>query len=233
MKIISAEQIDMSKYGHLTSCKVFCIHVQIDDISNSANEIMNGISDTSWISELDAVSKKSFTAMATPTIQKIVNEILSKVTNSVSNDFGEYLVSYTAQMALVSEYNHKKMPLAELIKEKIIGNPGFDFHTESTDSNIIFGEAKYSSEGTPRGRAISQISRFIILEKDAMELNALAPLISSEAKENFLENKKGFTAAFSFNSADPQLIFNNTLTSASLKRLLGHQELYIISVEVC
>lgn len=232
MEIISNNQIDMGSYGKTTSCRVHCIHVKVKDIDASAKTIINTVSDQSWISKLEAVKQITFKATSERTIKKLVNDILSKVTNKVTEDFGEYLVSYSAQHALESEHLHIKVPLAELLKEKVIGNPGFDFHTESDLNSIIFGESKYSGSSTPRAEALDQISNFIDLKKDDMELDLLSNFVSPSAITNYTVGKKGYVAAFSLNSNNADLIFKNALKSDVIDKLMCYPELYLVAIEI-
>ena len=139
MKIISAKEIDMTLHGRIMAGRVYCIHVKVDDVGSSAKSIIDMISDVSWINKLEPAQQVAFRATSERTVQKLVGDILSKVTDEVTSDFGEYLVSYTAQHVLELHHTHVKVPLAELLKEKVIGNPGFDFHTESDSNHIIFG----------------------------------------------------------------------------------------------
>ena len=233
MKIIHFRKEDLSKYGIETSCEVFTIHVRIDDVKTRASEMIKTISDRSWINKLNSVGRTSFEARAKRTIDRLVTDIFSKVENSVTSEFGEYMISDTAQCALENECKHTKVPIAELIKEKVIGNPGFDFHTESTSEIIVFGEAKYSSTDNPHGEAISQIIEFIHDEKDLMDLAILDRFVSSKSVKNACDGIKAYIAAFSLNSSNPCLIFKNALTSGNMKKLYCYPELYLIGVEVC
>lgn len=232
MEIINSTKIDMSKYGKTTACNVHCIHVKVKNINVSAEAMIKTISDISWISKLNTVPKITFEARSKRTIEKLVNDILSKVKDTVTEDFGEYLISYTAQNTLEQQHSHIKVPLAELLKEKVIGNPGFDFHTESNSNHIIFGEAKYSGTQTPRADALNQISDFINLQKDDAELNILEHFVSPLAITNFTEKKKGYVAAFSLNSNNPTLIFENALKSEIIDKFMCYPELYLIAIEV-
>jgi len=234
MEIISVKEIDMSSYGKSTTCNVHCVHVKINDIDPIAHAMIKDISDTSWISKLDAVSQISFNATSQRTIVKLVNIIVDRIddTGKLAKEFGEYLVSHSAQNALESNHKHIKLPLAELLKEKDSGNPGFDFHTESKGNNIIFGEAKYSAKGNPRAEALDQLHNFISLKKDAAELIMLEKIVTPTAITNFAINKKGYVAAFSLNSKNPDLIFKNALESDVIDDLINHEELYLIAIEV-
>ena len=232
MEIISSKLENMSLYGKTTSGNVYSIHVKISNIEAKAIEMIDMIADTSWISNLDIIPRVSYEARAKTTINKLINGILKKVTNTVNIEFGEFLISATAQDSLKLQYNHIKVPLAELFKEKKTGNPGFDFHTESTTNLIAFGEAKYSESINPHTKAIAQISRFIDLEKDKMEINDLKNFVSPESVNNSIINKRAFVAAFSINSKNPHAIIENALKSEHINSLLIHDELYIIGIEI-
>ncbi|MDO7786999.1 hypothetical protein P6N53_07200 [Desulforamulus aquiferis] len=223
----------MSKFGKITSCNVYVIHVEINDINDRAQEMIDIISDNSWVNKLKPIESKTFEARAKRTIKKLVNDIFLRINNPLSTEFGEYLISYSAVSALEECYQHHKVPLAELLKEKVTGNPGFDFHTETNTMLIAFGEAKYSGSTNPYVNALSQIAKFIALEKDVAEFAILQHFVSSTAMENALNGNKAFTAAFSINTQQPNRIFTNALKSTTLEQLLAYEELYLIGVEIC
>ena len=222
----------MCDYGKTTDCQVYSIHVEVNNIEAKAADMINMIADTSWISKLNIVSRVSYAARAKRSIDKLVNGILKKVTTTMNSEFGEFLNSVTAQDSLELEHNHNKIPLAELFKEKKSGNPGFDFHTESSSNLIAYGEAKYSGITNPHSNALIQITRFIGLEKDKMELQDLQNFVSEDTITNVLNDKKAFVAAFSINSTNPRKILNNALNSEHINSLLEYDELYIIGIKV-
>src|SRR5690606_32332872 len=121
---------------------------------------------------------------ANKTIARLVNEILTKVENEVTEDFGEYLISDVAQNVLHTSFKHAKVPLAELLKEKLSNNMGFDFHTENRGSLIVYGEAKYSGSISPYANALTQIAEFIVDEKDMAELLHLRKFVTEDAANN-------------------------------------------------
>lgn len=214
-------------------CEVNCIHVQITDLTSVIEDFHNSIADTSWIDNLDELSKDIFFATSERTINKIVNEIIAGITTSINQNIGEYIVSYAGQHVLETSYLHTKIPLAELLKEKISGNPGFDFHTISTKRFIVFGEAKFSMNDTPRAIALNQIGEFIDLKKDIAELNSFRPFMNEAIEKNVIAGMRGFAAAFSFNSDSIDTIFKNALESEIIAELIKHNELYLIAVEIC
>lgn len=231
MKIVSSEIVDMTKYGNDTNCLVSIIHVKILDINKRAKEIIDTISAKSWITRLGPIDQIAYEARAAKTIKKIVEDILNKVTDKVTEDFGEYLVSDSAGNALIEAYQHNKITLAELWKEQMSGNPGFDFHTESATNLIVYGEAKFKTDGSPYTIAIEQIVKFIEDKKDLMELVDLQHFVSKTALENAQNDKKGFIAAFSLNAVNHAKIFENALKLPRLKELTKFSELFLIGVE--
>lgn len=232
MTIINYKHENMDDYNKTTNCEVYSIHVKINDISTKAKQMITMIQDTSWIKKLDIIEQESFEARAQPTIDKLVHAILSKVTTTLSDDFGEFLISVTAQDSLELKCNHIKVPLAELFKEKKTGNPGFDFHTETTTQLLAYGEAKYSGNINPYAKALKQIKGFLDEKKDKMELTDLKYFTSIESIKSALEDKKAFVAAFSINSDNPTDIIQNALSSTYIDDLLNYAELYIIGIEV-
>jgi len=232
LNIVSLKHEDMEEYGVTTDCNVYSIHVKVEDISFRAKEMISTLSDTSWIKALDVIPRISYEARAERTIKKLIDSILKKVSTSVSSEFGEFLVSVTAQDTLDLHYNHNKVPLAELLKEKVKGNPGFDFHTESETNFIAFGEAKYSGIENKYNNALKQIGEFIDLKKDDSELVDLQYFVSQKAINNYAKGKKAYVAAFSINDETPTNVITKALNSKHIAKLLQCNELYIIGIEI-
>jgi len=232
MEVISVKNEDMRNYKKTAVGAVYSAHVRISDVSTHANELITIISDTSWIEQLGVVKKTSFSARAERTIRKLVDDIFRKVDDTISTEFGEYMISVAAQRTLEGSFTHQRVPLAELLKEKVSGNPGFDFHTESASKLIAFGEAKYSGTTNPYRKALEQISVFITLRKDEADLLILDSFVSDQAVNNAAAGKKAFVAAFSINGDSPETIISNALSSDAIDALLKYPELYVIGIEV-
>lgn len=230
MNLTEKTTYDMSPHG--VSIKVHSILINIDNIKDRASEMISTIQDTCWLQELNPVAQLSYEARAERTIDKLVNKILTKVEDEITEEFGEFMISASAQDVLVSEFNHIKVPLAELIKEKISGNPGFDFHTETNQNLIAFGEAKFSGNINPYRNALEQIRSFIDLKKHDAELIDLQNFVSKEAISNHFDKKNAYIAAFSINSDSPEKIIENVLNSTYLDDILDQEEIYLIGVTV-
>jgi len=233
MEIVSYRKVNMNDLGVNTDCEVFVAHIKVDDVDKRAEEMIKTISDTSWINQLNAVAQAAFEATSADTILKLVRNIHERISgDAITEEFGEYLVSDTAQSVLVDQFKHKKIPLAELLKPRISGNEGFDFHSECIDSLLTFGEAKYSGSSNPYVKALSQIVGFIEKKKDVAELVVLMHHVSKEAVDKCVQGIKSYAAAFSINAVKPNLIIRNALLSEETRDLLKHKKLYIIGVEI-
>lgn len=232
MEIVWSREEDISALGGQVSGRIFSAFVIIKEIPDRAEEMIRTITDTSWINQLDIVSQKAFQSTTKRTIEKLVKSFFDVANNQITTDFGEYMVSDSAQHVLKDQFNHSKLPLAELLKEKVTGNPGFDFHTETETKLIAYGEAKYSGNSSPYAKALTQINEFIGDKKDDAELIILSKLVSSEAAGNAVEGNKAYVAAFSINAAKPEDIMDNALGSEHIKTLLSFPEVYVIGIKV-
>ena len=210
MDINKIDNTSLNKLPAGSSCEINCIHIKIKDFRPIIEEFEKYICDTSWINELDEISQITFRATSKKTIDKIVNDIIAKISTNVNTDIGEFIVSYAAQQALEIEHSHKLIPLAEILKEKISGNPGFDYHSVSANSFLVFGEAKFSLDSTPRAKALDQIIDFIG-DRDSSELLWLMPFLNDKTKQNIINNQKGYSAAFSHNNDNVINTMNNAL----------------------
>lgn len=232
MKLLSYKITEMSEYDQSATGSIYSLAIDLSDIELRVEEMHEVITDTSWLSPLDIIDHETYRARSKPTIEKIVNEILQNVESEISADFGEYMVSDSAQTVLAEEINHIRIPLAELIKEKISGNPGFDFHTETHDTLVAFGEAKYSGVANAHGKALKQINDFIIAEKDIQELSDIRRFVTDAAVKNAAHGRKAFCAAFSIVSDDVSGIMKNALESEHIAKLFCYEALYLVGVKV-
>lgn len=233
LKLINLEKVNLSELNKTSECEVYIIHVKIDDIRQRANEITNTIRDDSWIEKLTPDLKLAYEARARKTINKIINNILTKVKDTVTEDFGEYLVSISAKDALREYKGHTDIPLAELLGKKLTGNSGFDFHSITQNNLISFGEAKYSGYTTPHKDALSQICDFIEDQKDLADILHLRNFAPTESIKKLEIGEKSFVAAFSINGKRIKQIFNNILNKSEyFNELLNYKELYLIGIEV-
>lgn len=213
---------------------IYCIHVQITNTKEAANKIIEILEDKCWIKDLLYEDDlESFQKRVELTVKHIVEDILNKVEDDVSSNFGEYLVSCISQVILKDNLNHDRILLAELWKEQVSGNPGFDFHTYSPNDLLVYGEAKYNATNSPYTNALEQIVNFIKIGKDIQEYADLKRIFSKINPRHKLNKNKAFVASFSLNAKDIDAVFSNVLNKEEIKKLTEYPELYILGVEVC
>lgn len=232
-------EVNMSKefdFSVFPNCEIHCVVIEIDgaeDLTNVVNSMSQEIADTSWITKLPTFFRSVYNANAPKTIDRIVNEILGKVASGLNEKIGEYLVSFSAQQALVTLFNHYRLPLAEIMKEQLSNNPGFDFHTISHKNNLIHGEAKYGGNDTRWSDATNQISGFIDENKHEGEQGWFYPFMNETVIANINAGKRGFTAAFSMHAKNEKVIFRHVLESDASKKIAKYEEYYLIAVVIC
>lgn len=215
----------------LTNNVVF-IRAYIYDIQFEVDSMLQDIKDDSWMNNLDSFDKMVYEATSQRTIEAISNKILNDTSDTeLLTSVGEYIVSLTGQNALVEICQHVKIPLAEILKEKVTGNSGFDFHTLSKDGVLVFGEAKFSLKDTRHSDAINQIAEFVELGKDNAELQAIKPFLNRNVQKNLINGLKEYSAAFSVNEKDEDSIFNKVLKLRNYNNLAQEYKLYIITVQ--
>ncbi|WP_429886019.1 hypothetical protein [Geoalkalibacter halelectricus] len=230
MKCNLVEKVSPQKLPQGSTADVWLIDVLVEDVSLFAQELVVALSDTSWIQKLDPVGRLSFERTANRTIAALVTSFAT-VQNQVTSSFGEYMVSMSAGRSLALLLGHEVLPISELWKEKTIHNHGFDFHTESQEYLVAFGEAKYKKGGNPYTQAASQVLEFIALGKDGGDAALLEHLCSHEAIANLLSGHRGFTVAFSVASDNPILVLQNALKSPDIEKLCySCDQLQIIGV---
>ena len=212
------------------------VYIDRNDIKATAQEMISSITDTSWISNLEIIEQISYRARAEGTINLLANEIFSGTESEVTADFGEYLISMTAQDVLEEVYSHTHIPLAELWKEKISKNPGFDFHTLSPEKRIIFGEAKYSASDNPHYLALSQIKKFLSsnpkYNKHLKELSDLKILTNKVSVEKVINGDFGIAAAFSIIDGNEKQVLEKASKSKPARDLAYIHEIYLIGIKL-
>lgn len=212
--------------------KIKVCHVIVNDIKIISEALTKKVLDTSWMTNLDAGSKRAYDRTVQETASALVEIFQSTTTPSdVGSEFGEIMVSIGSTKALEKIFNHVILPIAELWKPQLKQNEGFDFHTVCSDEFINFGEAKYSGSSTPHGNAINQAKGFIDDEKHLRDYVHLRELASDASVENLNNDSFGIVASFSINAADPLQILKNAINSAQDKLSLDSiKVVYLVGV---
>ncbi len=196
--------------GKLRVCQV-----SVGNIEALATSIVNTVIDKSWMADIDGLTRKGYEAavsMTAPLLVALVKDVASSGT--LTEDFGEIMVSVGSSRALSAMYGHLPLPISEIWKPKSRNNEGFDFHTVCPNELINFGEAKYSASSSPHGIAISQISGFLQNKKHLMDIHYLSTLCSQASMGRLDLDEFGIIAAFSVNGIDHRLILTNASNTA-------------------
>ena len=233
VKVIATH--DFEEYADDNGLRVRFLRVEISNTAPAVQSIIEMIANTSWVTDLvDDTIKQSFLECAKPTITKLSNDLTKAVDSGATESIGEYVVSVVARHIIEEIYDYRALPLAEVIKEKVSGNPGFDYHHEKDSIVLIFGEAKYKTGCNAYGVAFGQMVKFIKLKKDIKEVATLGYFLSDDTKANILKGKKGYSAAFSTAGkyVDTAALINNIKRNADFNELLEHEELLIVAVDI-
>ena len=143
------------------------LRVEITELRKTIEEIIYNIANLSWINNFSGETlKKCFIERATPTIEKLCNNLKNNIDSNEVNEIGEIVVSNVGRLIIEQTYNYYVLPLAEIIKEQLSNNPGFDYHCVTKEDIPIFGEAKYVAGKNAYGKALSQVANFIEEAKD-------------------------------------------------------------------
>ncbi len=215
-------------------CKVFLLGIEVQDYKSYIDQVIEVISDTGWIRELDEITAKSFSANVERTTSSLVEVFKNNRDSQVNGDVGEYIVSLSSLDSLERFFSHLKIPISELWKERVSGNGSFDFHTVTEDKRLNFGEAKYKSTGNPYTDAAKQVSKFRAEKKDESDLFFLKEFKQVKDNTDILSQANySYTISFSLSGANPKNIMNNTLESESVLNLTKEMEsLFIIGVSI-
>lgn len=208
------------------------IRINPTDIKVTLREVFDSISNIAWISSFDEdYIKEGFKVRAEATIDYISKNIIRANEDEVTKDSGECLVSELARKTVVTEMDYLDIPLGELIKEKDIGNHGFDFFSKNKDNILLFGEAKYVAAQNAYGKALKQIVKFIG-KKDKSDVIAIDRFCCENSKRNFAAGKKGFIAAFAAKNTSTKKILEGIQANTDFQELSKFNELICVAVNV-
>ena len=209
------------------------IRINQDYIALTLREVLNCLSELSWIRNFDEdYMKRSYEKRATDTINYIKANIINGAEDKVTKDSGEYVVSVLSKKSIVDKLDYLDIPLADLIKEKVVGNPGFDFYSENKNNIILFGEAKYLAKKNAYDSAMGQIERFITEGKDINDIASINSFCSKEALSNAANGERGFIAAFSSTEIKTETLIKHIQKQDSYTNLSSHKELIFVAVTI-
>lgn len=228
MRILECRKIDEENYDNIKF-----IRIDPEDLSITIRDIINSFSDMSWISRFDQEYVRiSFAHRAEATAKYLAAKMTNGGENQLTKDTGEYVVSELARQALVNKLKYMDIPLAELFKEQVSGNPGFDFYSANLDKIIIFGEAKYKSNENAYGRAMEQVDRFIREKQDISDLNDIDKFFETDSVNKAALGEKAYAVAFAAQETSSDVLIKNIIKNNHYNNLALHKEVIYLAVNI-
>lgn len=228
MRVLECKKIDDENFDNITY-----IRIEPEDLSVTISDILASLSDLSWIAKFDQpYVRNSFKKRAKDTANYLTNKIMKKDEDVITKNSGEYIVSELARKTLVSELEYKDIPLAELFKEQVSGNPGFDFYSANKEKIIIFGEAKYNSKRNAYGVGMEQVDRFIREEQDLSDLNDIDKFFEQESLMAADRGEKAYAIAFASKGTASDIIIEGIINNKYYKNIASNKEVVFWAVNI-
>lgn len=228
MKVLECKKIDVENYNSITY-----IIIDPENLSVTIRDIITSLSNLSWIAKFDkSYIRNSFFKRAEDTAEYLADKILKDDGDKITEDSGEYVVSELAREALVIELKYLDVPLAELFKEQVSGNPGFDFYSANKEKVIIFGEAKYSSGRNAYGIGMEQVDRFIREGQDVSDLNDIDKFFEEESLKLADKGDKAYAIAFAAKGTASDMIIKGIIRNKHYKDIAINKEVIFLAVNV-
>lgn len=228
MKILECKRIDTQNYDNITY-----IRIEPEDISVTLRDIISSFSDMSWISRFDKTYVRNcFFKRADESAKYLADKIQKNIDDVITKDSGEYVVSELARKALVSQMKYLDVPLAELFKEQVSGNPGFDFYSANNDNIIIFGEAKYNSRNNAYGVGMEQVDRFIREGQDLSDLNDIDKFFEDESLNYANNGDKAYAIAFASKGTSSETIIKGIVSNSHYTNIAENKEVLYLAVNI-
>ena len=228
MKVLECKKIDVENYNSITY-----IRIDSENLSVTIRDIITSLSNLSWIAKFDkSYIRNSFFKRAEDTAEYLADKILKDDGDKITEDSGEYVVSELAREALVIELKYLDVPLAELFKEQVSGNPGFDFYSANKEKVIIFGEAKYSSGRNAYGIGMEQVDRFIREGQDVSDLNDIDKFFEEESLKLADNGDKAYAIAFAAKGTASDMIIKGIIRNKHYKDIAINKEVIFLAVNV-
>jgi hypothetical protein len=228
LKVLECKKIDVENYNSITY-----IRIDPENLSVTIRDIITSLSNLSWIAKFDkSYIRNSFFKRAEDTAEYLADKILKDDGDKITEDSGEYVVSELAREALVIELKYLDVPLAELFKEQVSGNPGFDFYSANKEKVIIFGEAKYSSGRNAYGIGMEQVDRFIREGQDVSDLNDIDKFFEEESLKLADKGDKAYAIAFAAKGTASDMIIKGIIRNKHYKDIAINKEVIFLAVNV-
>lgn len=228
MKVLECRKIDKENHDN-----IFFLRIDPEDLSITLREIIESFSNLSWISKFDEkYIRTCFAQRAESSAKYLAKQLQIGKDDAVTKDSGEYIVSELARQALVQKLDYLDVPLAELFKEQVVGNPGFDFYSANNDKIIVFGEAKYNARQNAYGVGMEQVDRFICEGQDISDLNDIDKFFEEVSLEYAVMGVKAYAVAFASKGTSSDKIINGIVSNKYYANIAIHREVIYLAVNV-
>lgn len=228
MRIIERRTTDFNEDIPITF-----IRIDPENLTVTIRGIINTFSDLSWVSKFDKdYIRSSFEKRAKDTADYLADNLKLNKDDSVTGSTGEYVVSELARTAIVTELNYLDIPLAELFKEQVVGNPGFDYYSANNADIIIFGEAKYLASKNAYGSGMSQVNRFIKEKQDIADLIDISCFFKDQSLNAANRGEKAYAIAFSSKGTSTEKIITGIKKNKNYNDLIKYKELIFVAVNI-
>lgn len=219
------------KLNKIIELNVRLIRVEPVDMKITLGSILESLSSLCWIGQMAPYLREGYRVRAIGTIERLDKLLKESISSNLKSEAGEYVVSELSRSSVVNTLHYSDIPIAELFKEQISGNPGFDFFTVNGDI-ILFGEAKYLSGRNAYSSACEQINRFALERRDLADIPDLKDFISSAALEKAAAGERGFIAGFSTTSMSNDALERHIIENAHYIALPKDKEIICVAVDM-
>lgn len=203
------------------------------DIKLTLKNVLDSLMDLSWLSKFDEdYLAYSYKLRCEQSIKHIATNIIKQNDSTITRNSGEYVVSELARNSVVDTYSYLDIPIADLFKKQAVGNPGFDFYTENSNKNILFGEAKYIAKQSGHLSALKQSYNFYIQKQHITEIADIKDFFCKDSLSNCKKDEIGFIVAFSAKTTTTENFIKIIKLNQYYKELIKFKEVILIAVNI-
>lgn len=209
------------------------LRINPTDIKITLKNVLDSLMNLSWLSHFDKdYLVQSYRTRCEQSIDYISTNIIKQNDSDVTSNSGEYIVSELARTSVVDTQSYLDIPIADLFKKQVGGNPGFDFYTLNSTKNILFGEAKYIAKQSAHLSALKQSFDFYNDKQHITEIADIKDFFCEESLNNCLNNEIGFMIAFSAKSTSTSKLIDIIQKNNYYLELKKFKEVILIAVNL-
>ena len=209
------------------------LRINPTDIKLTLKTVLDSLMNLSWLSNFDEdYLVNSYKLRCEQSIKHIATKIIKQNDSSVTRSSGEYVVSELARSSVVDTHSYLDVPIADLFKKQIAGNPGFDFYTLNANKNILFGEAKYIAKQSGHLSALKQSYKFYTQKQHITEIADIEKFFCKDSLANCTKDEIGFMVAFSAKKTTTANFIKIIKKNPNYQELIKFKEVILIAVNI-